>query len=183
MIPGDAPRSDLELPLKCFNCDFTVGHGKYPALETQRWRLMTHETGKSGHGWGPCTYRCVYVSCGKWFNNSFHVRVHCRNEFHALPKRYCTKVEVEAMSVLDDGLSRISNTQPTGPHARKLDEIFTRQYTAGTTDSISARRVFRHQSKMERVLTALRMSLRRACPLQLRVRLGVMHITTMLWRA
>ena len=124
LIPGDAPRSDLQLPLQCFNCDFTVDGYKYPSLETQRWRLMRHETGRSGHDWGPCAYRC---SCGTWFTNSFDLRQHCRNEGHALPKRYCTKVEVEAMATLPTGLGRGSNYQPSDSRPRALGEISTRQ--------------------------------------------------------
>ncbi len=124
LIPGDAPRSDLQLPLRCFNCDFVVNSCKYQTLETQRWRLMRHEVGKSGHGWGPCSYRC---SCGMWFTNSFDLRQHCRNEGHGLPKRYCTKVEVEAMATLSTGLGRGSNFPQPDPKPRALDEIFTYQ--------------------------------------------------------
>ena len=104
---------------------------------------MKHETGKSGHGWGPCSYRCVHPSCGMWFTNSLDLRQHCRDEFRALPKRYCTKVEAEAMAVLPAGLCRNSNTQPTGSQVRALDEIFTRQFTSvGSADSVSAKKGF-----------------------------------------
>ncbi len=123
-IPPDAPRSDLQLPLRCFNCEFKVTNDKYRSLAEQRWRLSRHEMGRSGHGYGPCTYRCF---CGRWFANSSDLREHCRDEGHALPKRYCTKVEVDAMMFLPDGLGRTSNyaaaLDPSKP--RPLDAIFT----------------------------------------------------------
>ena len=130
LIPGDAPRSDLQLPLRCFNCDFVVNSCKYQTLETQRWRLMRHEVGKSGHGWGPCSYRC---SCGKWFTNSVDLRHHCRSAGHGLPKRYCTKVEVAAMATLPTGLGRASNfPQPDGK--RPLDETLTHHVESANDD-------------------------------------------------
>ncbi len=136
LIPGDAPRSDLQLPLQCFNSDFTVDGRKYQSLETQRWRLMKHEVGKSGHGWGPCSYRC---SCGTWFTTSVDLRQHCRNEGHALPKRYCTKVEVEAMATLPAGLGRGSNFQPPDSKPRALDEIFTQQLANDANGTVNQR--------------------------------------------
>ena len=136
LLPGDAPRSDLQLPLRCYNCDFVVNSCKYQTLENQRWRLTGHEVGKSGHGWGPCSYRCA---CGKWFTNSIDLRHHCRSEGHGLPKRYCTKVGVTAMATLPTGLGRASNF-PMPDGKRQLDEILTQQIESANDEEGIAHR-------------------------------------------
>jgi hypothetical protein len=128
-IPTDAPRSSLQLPLRCFNCDFKVNNNKYRSLAAQRWRLARHETGKSGHHHGPCIYRCL---CGQVFSTSMELRVHCRRESHGLPKRYCTKVETEAMMTLPEGLGLHTNHSVgslchVNRKPRALDKIFTEQ--------------------------------------------------------
>ncbi len=129
LIPKDAPRSSLQLPLRCFNCDFVVNNDKYCSLTEQRWRLSKHECGKSGHHLGPCAYSCL---CGESFTTSMALRAHCRDQAHALPKRYCTEVEVEAMKTLPEGLGlhtnqSVSSLSHSDHKPRALDMIFTAQ--------------------------------------------------------
>ena len=112
-IPFDAPRSNLIMPLRCFNCDFVVNSAKYKTLGKQRHRLMKHETGPSGHGAGPGEYsdeyRCLTPECLKPHDHSMDLRAHCRYMNHLLPKRYCTDVEIDAMSVSASGLHAAVN--------------------------------------------------------------------------
>ncbi len=129
LIPKDAPRSSLLLPLRCYNCDFVVNSGKYCTLSEQGWRLSKHECGKSGHQLGPVAYRCW---CGDSFPTSMALRAHCRDQVHALPKRFCTEVEVEAMKTLPEGLGlhtnqSVSSLSHSDHKPRALDMIFTAQ--------------------------------------------------------
>ena len=128
-IPKDAPRSSLLLPLRCYNCDFVVNSDKYSTLSEQRWRLSKHERGRSGHLHDPVAYRCL---CGESFPTSMALRAHCRQLIHALPKRFCTEVEVEAMKTLPEGLGlytnhRVESLSHSDHKPRALDAIFTEQ--------------------------------------------------------
>ena len=127
LIPEDAPRSSLLLPLRCFGCSFVVNLNKYRTLHEQRWRLSKHECGKSGHQEDPIAFRCL---CGEVFSTSQALRIHCRQSGHALPKRFCTEVEVEAMRTLPEGLGIYTNQcreslSHTEQRPRALDAIFT----------------------------------------------------------
>ena len=130
LIPEDAPRSSLLLPLRCYSCSFVVNTDKYGTLQEQRWRLSKHECGKSGHRQDPVAFRCL---CGGMFSTSQALRVHCRQSAHALPKRFCTEVEVEAMKTLPEGLGIYTNQRKESLcHSDRkpcaLDAIFTEKY-------------------------------------------------------
>ena len=129
LIPKDAPRFSLLFPLRCYNCDFVVNSDKYSTLSVQRWRLSKHECGKSGHHSDPVAYRCW---CGELLPTSMALRAHCRYLVHALPKRFCTEVEVEAMKTLPEGLGlytnhRVESLSHSDHKPRALDAILTAQ--------------------------------------------------------
>ena len=122
-IPCDAPRSNLILPLRCFNCDFVVNGAKYRTLGEQRYRLRKHETGISGHR-ESTDYCCETPECEEEFNNSLDLRAHCRSTHHLLPKRYCTDVGIDAMSVCEGGLHEWTNEPGEQGRTGLLDRLY-----------------------------------------------------------